>query len=270
MSSPLRIIHDKNSRGEKLAMISLYDAPSAKICCDNGVDVLLVGDSLGNVILGFETTIPVTMEDMIRHTGAVVRGVQSSSRPNVPVIADLPFGSYGDAISAMKNGVALMQTGAHAVKLEGAGNSSLRAIDALVQTGAPVMGHLGFTPQASLQKNEIVQGKNRDGAEQLLQDAKKLEAAGCFALVLETVALETAAEITHQILIPTIGIGAGPACDGQVLVWHDLIGLSEHNFRFVKKYADAKGVLSQAAHDYIREVQGGTFPTKENGWKRNP
>lgn len=269
MSSPLRIFFDKKSRGEKLAMISLYDAPSAKICCDNGVDTLLVGDSLGNVILGFETTIAVTINDMIRHTEAVVRGAKSSSRPNVPIVADLPFGSYSDETSAVKNGVALLQAGAHALKLEGASPLSLRAIEALIQTGAPVMGHLGFTPQSSLQKNEIVQGKNCDSAKQLLDEAKKLEAAGCFAIVLETLAMETAEEITSQISIPTIGIGAGPDCDGQVLVWHDLIGLSEHNFRFVRKFADARGVLSQAANDYIREVQNSAFPTIENGWKRN-
>ena len=270
MSSPLRVFFDKKSRGEKLAMISLYDAPSAKICCDNGADTLLVGDSLGNVILGFETTILVSMDDMIRHTGAVVRGSKSSSRPNVPIVADLPFGSYSDEISAVKNGVALLQTGAHALKLEGASTLALRAIDALVQTGAPVMGHLGFTPQSSLQKNEIVQGRNPDSARQILEDAQKLETAGCFAIVLETVALETAAEITQTLSIPTIGIGAGPDCDGQVLVWHDLIGLSEHKFRFVKKFADAHGVLSQAANDYIRDVQGSAFPTTENGWKRTP
>ena len=268
MSSPLRIFLDKKSRGQKLAMISLYDAPSAKICADSGVDALLVGDSLGNVILGFESTIPVTMDDMIRHTGAVLRGVQSSSNSATPVVADLPFGSYGDERSAVKNGVALMQIGAHSVKLEGAGEIALRAIDSLVQTGTPVMGHLGFTPQSSLQKNEIVQGKTGDSAQKILEEARKLEAAGCFAIVLETVALETAAEITQALSISTIGIGAGPDCDGQVLVWHDLIGLSEHKFRFVKKYADAHGVLSQAAGDYIREVQGSAFPTSENGWKR--
>lgn len=270
MSSPLRVFFDKKSRGEKLAMISLYDAPSAKICCENGVDALLVGDSLGNVILGFESTIPVTSEDMIRHTGAVVRGVKSCSRPTTPIVADLPFGSYGDEISAVKNGVALLQAGAHAVKLEGAGSLSLRAIDALVQTGAPIMGHLGFTPQSSLQKNEIVQGKNCESAQKILEDAQKLEDAGCFAIVLETVALEAAAEITNQLSIPTIGIGAGPDCDGQILVWHDLIGWSEHSFRFVKKFADARGVLSQATKDYIQEVQGSAFPTEDHGWKQTP
>lgn len=269
MSSPLRIFFDKKNRGEKLAMVSLYDAPSAKICCDNGVDALLVGDSLGNVILGFETTVPVTMEDMIRHTGAVVRGAKASSRPTVPVVADLPFGSYSDVRRAVQNGVALMQAGAHALKLEGAGSQALLAIDALVQAGAPVMGHLGFTPQSSLQKNEIVQGRSPESAQQILEEAKKLEAAGCFGVVLETVALETAEEITRELSMSTIGIGAGPNCDGQVLVWHDLIGLSEHNFRFVKKFADAQGVFSQAASDYIREVQGSAFPTSENGWKRN-
>jgi 3-methyl-2-oxobutanoate hydroxymethyltransferase len=267
--SPLRIFQERKSAAQKLAMISLYDAPSAKIACESGADALLVGDSLGNVVLGFDSTVPVTMGDMIRHTGAVARGAKSSSRPDVPVISDLPFGSYSDERSAIENGVALMQNGAHALKLEGGSTLSLRAIETLVQTGAPVMGHLGFTPQSSLQMNQIVQGKDDESARRLLRDAQSLQEAGCFAVVLEAVALETAEEITRELSIPTIGIGAGAACDGQVLVWHDLIGWSDHNFRFVKKYADAKGMLLQATQEFVRETQSGAFPTNANGWKRD-
>lgn len=266
MISPLKIFRDKKTRAEKLAMISLYDAPSAFLACEAGADAILVGDSLGNVILGFDNTVPVTIEDMIRHTGAVVRGAKTSSHPDVPIIADLPFGTYSDVASALKNGVALMQVGAHALKVEGASTRVLQAIDALVQTGAPVMGHLGFTPQSSLQKNEIVQGKSREGAEQLLREAQQLEAAGCFGIVLETVAMEAAARISREISIATIGIGSGPDCDGQVLVWHDLVGLSPQNFRFAKAFADARQLLAQATRDYVEEVHAQAFPTREHGW----
>lgn len=268
MASPLRVFYDKKKAAQKLAMISLYDAPSAKISANSGADALLVGDSMGNVILGYDSTIPVTMSDMLRHTGAVVRGAKSSSHPEVPVVADLPFGSYSDEISAIKNGVALMQEGAHAVKLEGAHPQALRAIEALVQSGVPVMGHLGFTPQSILQKNVIIQGRDETSAQTLLQEALAVQKAGCFGIVLEMVAEETAAQLTRELSISTIGIGAGIDCDGQVLVWHDLIGLSEHSFRFVKKFADAKSLLVQAATDYVDEVQNGSFPTDANSWKR--
>ncbi len=268
MASPLRIFYDKKQAAQKLAMVSLYDAPSAKMSCNGGADALLIGDSLGNVILGYDSTIPVTMSDMLRHTGAVVRGAKSSERPAVPIVADLPFGSYSDEISAVKNGVALMHEGAHAVKLEGAHPQALRAIEALVQSGVPVMGHLGFTPQSSLQKNTIVQGRDEAGAEALFREGRAVQDAGCFSIVLEMVAQETAAQMTRELAISTIGIGAGLDCDGQVLVWHDLIGLSEHSFRFAKKFADAQGVLSQATTDYVNEVHNGTFPTEANGWKR--
>lgn len=269
MSSPLRIFHDKKSAAQKLAMISLYDAPTAKLSCESGADALLVGDSLGNVILGYDTTVQVTMIDMLSHTGAVVRGAKSSSRPDVPVVADLPFGSYSTEEDALRNGIALMQTGAHALKLEGAGSQALRAVEALVQAGAPVMGHLGFTPQSSLQKNEIVQGRTNQSAQVLLQEARALQEAGCFSLVLEMVAHETAAEIAQALAISVIGIGAGIDCDGQVLVWHDLVGWSEHNFRFVKKYAETQKTLSQATDEFVREVHESTFPTEAHGWKRN-
>lgn len=269
MASPLRIFYDKKRAAQKLAMISLYDAPSAKIACESDADALLVGDSLGNVILGYDTTVPVTMTDMLSHTGAVVRGAKSSSRPETPVVADLPFGSYFTEKSALENGLALMQTGAHALKLEGAGPRVLQAIEVLAEAGAPVMGHLGFTPQSSLQKNEIVQGRTEDSARVLLQEARALQEAGCFSLVLEMVAQETAAEIAQKLEISVIGIGAGLDCDGQVLVWHDLVGWSEHNFRFVKRYAEARKVLLEATSEFVQEVHQSTFPDETRGWKRS-
>lgn len=269
MHSPLKIFNDKKKRREKLAMISLYDAPSAMLASEAGADALLIGDSLGNVILGYESTLHVTLSDMARHTGAVVRGVKKSSRPGIPIIADVPFGYCADAERALEAGIELMQAGAHAVKMEGASTRVVEAIDALVQNGVPVMGHLGFTPQSALQKQEIVQGRSAAQARVLLDEAKQLEDVGCFSVVLEAVALEAAEKITSTLSISTIGIGAGPDCEGQVLVWNDLIGLSSETFRFTKHFADARGVLSQAVREYVEEVHAQTFPTNDNGWAMN-
>lgn len=248
-------------------MISLYDAPSATLCSDAGADCLLVGDSLGNVILGYDDFVSVTMEDMIRHTGAVSRGARRSSRPNVPVVADLPFGTYTSVAEATRNGAALLRAGAHAVKLEGAGPASLAAIRSLIEMGAPVVGHLGFTPQSALNFSGVVQGKTGEAADLLLHGALALQEAGCSALVLEAVPMEVAASVTQALSIPTVGIGAGAGCDGQVLVWHDLIGLTPGPpLRFVKRYADARAVLADAARDYVEEVHSGAFPKAEHGW----
>jgi 3-methyl-2-oxobutanoate hydroxymethyltransferase len=264
--SPLKVFYDKKARTEKIAMISLYDAPSATLACDAGADVLLVGDSLGSVILGYESTLYVTLGDMARHTGAVVRGAKSSSRPETPVVADLPFGYCADEARALEAAMVLMQSGAHAVKLEGASTRNVNAIEALVQNGVPVMAHLGFTPQSALQKRAVVQGRTTEEANELLGQARRVEAAGCFGVVLETIALEAAGQITRELAISTIGIGAGLGCDGQVLVWHDLIGLSPQKFRFVKRFAEARDTLAQAAHEYVEAVHAQTFPTAENGW----
>lgn len=270
--APLQVFHRKKQRGEHIAVISLYDAPTARLCCDAGVDALLVGDSLGNVILGYENTIPVTLDDMVRHTAAVVRGVKQSSRPAVPVIGDLPFGSYHGAFdSVARHGTALMQTGAQALKLEGGNPPAIAAAERLVQMGAPVMGHLGYTPQSALRFQQVVQGKTAVSAMQLVTAARRLEDAGCFSIVLEAIPLEVAARITAEVSIPTIGIGAGPACDGQVLVWHDLAGLTgAEPFRFVKRFAQAYGVLREAARDYVSEVQSGAFPSHEQAWNMAP
>lgn len=268
MPSVSRLFGGARSRGELLTMISLYDAPSAALCCDAGVDVLLVGDSLGNVILGYESTVSVTMEDMLHHTAAVARGAKGSARPEVPVVGDLPFGSYASVELATTNGAKLVRAGAHAVKLEGAGDGALAAIRALVEMGVPVVGHLGYTPQSSLRFESVVQGKTVAAAERLLQEARSLEEAGCCAMVLEVVPAEVARRVTGEISIPTIGIGAGAGCDGQVLVWHDLAGLTPGKpLRFVRRYADAHALLTQAARDYIGEVRSGAFPQPEHGWQ---
>ena len=266
-ASPVRLFGGAKARGEKLAMISLYDAPTAALCCDAGVDVILVGDSLGNVVLGHESTVPVTMEDMLLHTATVARGVRSSSRPDVPVIADLPFGTYATVAHATKNGADLMRAGAHGVKLEGAGEAAIAAVRALDGMGAPVVGHLGYTPQSALSFAGVVQGKTGAAASRLLDEALRLEKAGCCAIVLEVVPVEVARRVTEALSIPTIGIGAGGECDGQVLVWHDLAGLTPGKpLRFVKRYADAHSLLAEAAEGFIEEVRSGAFPRPEHGW----
>lgn len=255
-------------RGEPISMVSLYDAPTAALCCEAGVESLLVGDSLGNVVLGHEGFTSATMEDMLRHTAAVARGVARSSRAGeVPVVADLPFGSYSTVADAAHNGAALIRAGAHALKLEGAGTSSLRAIEALVEMGAPVVGHLGFTPQSSLKFSGVVQGKTGEAAARVLEEARRLDAAGCVAVVLEAVPSEVAQRVTAEISTATIGIGAGGRCNGQVLVWHDMIGYGPgKTLRFVKRYADVHSLLSEAAAGFAREVRSGEFPAEEHGW----
>lgn len=266
-ASPVRLFAGAKARGEKLAMISLYDAPTAALCCDAGVDVILVGDSLGNVVLGHESTVPVTMEDMLGHTAAVARGTRSSTRPDVPIIADLSFGSYATVANATENGASLMRVGAHGVKLEGAGEAALSAIRALDAMGAPVVGHLGYTPQSALRFAGVVQGKTGEAASRLLEDTLRLEEAGCRAVVLEVVPVEVARRVTEALSIPTIGIGAGAGCDGQVLVWHDLAGLTPGKpLRFVKQYVDAHSLLAGAAEAFIGEVRSGAFPQPEHGW----
>lgn len=265
--SPIQTMREAKTRGEQIAMVSLYDAPTATLCSDAGADCLLVGDSLGNVVLGYDDFVSVTMEDMIRHTGAVSRGARKSMRPGVPVVADLPFGTYTGVAEATRNGAALLRAGAHAVKLEGAGPSSLGAVRALIQMGAPVVGHLGFTPQSALNFSGVVQGKTGEAADLLLHDALALQEVGCSVLVLEAVPREVAEFVTQTLSMPTVGIGAGAGCDGQVLVWHDLIGLTPGPpLRFVKRYADARTLLTGAARDYVEEVRSGTFPRAEHGW----
>ena len=251
------------ARGEKWPMLTAYDALTARVFDEAGIPVLLVGDSAGMVIFGHDTTIPVTLDELIPLTAAVVRGTSRAL-----IVADLPFGSYQSSPeAALAAGIRfLKEAGAHAVKLEG-GHRVLRQAEELVAAGIPVMGHLGLTPQSvNVFGGYRVQGRGEDG-EQLLQDAKALEAAGAFAVVLECVPAELAARVTGAVSIPTIGIGAGPGCDAQVLVWQDMAGLSPRTPKFVKRYADVAGVLGQAARSFADEVVGGQFPSEEYSYR---
>lgn len=268
--SPLQIFARKKQSQTPLAMIALSDAPSAQIACDAGIDALLVGDSLGNTALGFDSTIPVTMDDIAHHLNAVLRGVKSSSRPDVPVIADMPFGSYATPETGVKNAVRLMQLGAHAVKIEGTQavySEAGRVFNLCELAGIPVMGHLGFTPQSSLQFAGIVQGKTAKDAKHLLDDALRLARSGCFALVLEAMTTQVAREITSQLKIPTVGIGAGQNCDGQVLVWHDLVGITAKPFKMARAFASTREVWTSAIQTYCGEVAAAGFPNAQNSWE---
>jgi 3-methyl-2-oxobutanoate hydroxymethyltransferase len=251
------------ARGEKWPMLTAYDALTAHVFDEAGIPVLLVGDSAAMVVFGHDTTIPVTLDELIPLTAAVVRGTSRAL-----IVADLPFGSYQSSPeAALTAGVRfLKEAGAHAVKLEG-GHRVLRQAEELVAAGIPVMGHLGLTPQSvNVFGGYRVQGRGEDG-ERLLQDAKALEAAGAFAVVLECVPAELAARVTGAISIPTVGIGAGPGCDAQVLVWQDMAGLSPRTPKFVKRYADVAGVLGQAARSFADEVVGGQFPSEEYSYR---
>ena len=253
----------KNSKGIKpLTMITAYDYAFAKIFDQAGVDMILVGDSLGNVILGYSSTLPVTMADMIHHTKAVTRACSRTL-----VVADMPFMSYQvNTEQALTNaGRLVKEAGAHAVKLEG-GAEITATIEKLVQSGIPVIGHLGLTPQSVNQLGGFkVQGKTLSAAQKILQDAQALAAAGVFALVLECIPHQLALKITESVKIPTIGIGAGNNCDGQVLVCNDLLGLNtEFTPKFVKKYRNLQQEIFTATQEYINDVQTRTFPATEH------
>jgi 3-methyl-2-oxobutanoate hydroxymethyltransferase len=245
-------------RGERFAMLTAYDALSAGLLDEAGIPLILVGDTLGMVVLGYETTLPVTMEDMLHHTAAVVRGSS-----NALVIGDMPFMSYQSSIEeGMRNaGRFLKEAGAKAVKLEGGGRV-VELVGNLTEAGIPVMGHLGLTPQSVHQLGGYrVQGREQEQAFRMMQDAKDLEAAGVFALVLEAVPADFAREITTILEVPTIGIGAGPGCDGQVLVWHDFLGINTaKTAKFVKRYASLGDEIMTAASRFAREVADGSYP----------
>ena len=247
---------------EPIAMITAYDYPSAKLAQEAGADILLVGDSLGMVVLGYDSTIPVTLEDMIHHSKAVTRGADQSF-----VVADLPFATYHGSIDrTIANAARLMQEGrVHALKLEG-GAEIAEYVEACVRAGIPVMGHIGLTPQSVLQLGGWkIQGKSLEQAEKLVQDAKALEQAGAFSIVLEMVPEELAAHITEQLTIPTIGIGSGRYCDGQVLVYHDVLNYATPiKPRFVKQYADIGNTVQTAIAQYVSEVKNRQFPGEEN------
>jgi len=244
---------------KKITCLTAYDYPTARLMDEAGVDVVLVGDSVAMVVLGYESTLPLTMEESLHHTKAVRRGVQRAL-----VVADMPFGTYqGDVNEALKNAVRFVkEAGAEAVKVEG-GERRLEVISRLTEAEIPVMGHVGLTPQSvHAMGGYRVQGKTERAAEQLLRDARAVEAAGAFAIVLEGIPRELAAEITKSVRIPTIGIGAGPDCDGQILVLHDLLGLTfQEPPRFARRYANVGEVISQAVREYCADVQGGSFPS---------
>jgi len=251
------------ARGEKWAMLTSYDVLSASVFDDAGIPVLLVGDSAGNTVFGHPTTLPVTLDDLIPLVRAVTVGA-----PHALVVADLPFGSYeaSDAL-AVASGVRLLKEGgAHAVKLEGGVRSAAR-VRALVAAGIPVMGHVGFTPQAEHALGGYrVQGRG-DAASAVLADATAVAAAGAFAVVLEMVPASVARTVTTTLEIPTVGIGAGADCDAQVLVWQDFAGLTAGRTpRFVKRYADMRTTLTDAARQYAADVRDGTFPTPEHSF----
>jgi 3-methyl-2-oxobutanoate hydroxymethyltransferase len=254
----------KKESKEPIVMITAYDYPSAQMVDEAGVDIILVGDSLGMVVLGYENTLPVTMEDMLRHTAAVVRGSKRAI-----VVGDMPFMSYQlSPEQALDNaGRFIKEAGAHAVKLEG-GEEVLEAIKKITDAGIPVMGHIGLTPQSIHRIGGYrVQGRDEETALKLKKDAKLLEEAGCFSIVLEAVPTQLAKEITESLSIPTIGIGAGPYCDGQVLVYHDVLGIfQEFKPKFVKRYANLRDQIVDAVKQYVSEVKEGIFPDEEHSY----
>jgi 3-methyl-2-oxobutanoate hydroxymethyltransferase len=258
----LLTLQGKKRRGEPITMLTAYDYPTALAIDNAGVDSILVGDSLGMVVLGYENTLPVTMEDMLHHCKAVSRGAK-----NAFLIGDMPFMSYQvSSQDALRNaGRFLQEAGMDAVKLEG-GRERLDAIRAIVGAGIPVMGHLGLTPQSVHQMGGFrPQGRSQAAAVLLLKDALLLQEAGCFSLVLESIPARLASLVSERLDIPTIGIGAGGGCDGQVLVTHDLLGLFERfTPRFVKKYANLHSEMVKAFQLYITEVQEGIFPSGEH------
>ncbi len=254
--------------GPKLTMITAYDYHTARLAEAAGIDLLLVGDSLGMVVLGYSSTVPVTMEEMLHHTRAVVRGA-----PHTHVVADLPFMTYqiSDAQAMESAGRLLKEGGADAVKLEG-GQAMAGRVRALVAAGIPVMGHVGLTPQSAGSLGGFrVQGRGLDAAMGILADAAAIVAAGAYAVVVEAVPTELAALMTERLAAPTIGIGAGPACDGQILVLHDLLGLEDRIApRFAKRYADLGTVTRDAFATFAAEVRDGAFPDAEHSYAMKP
>ncbi|MFD8630850.1 MULTISPECIES: 3-methyl-2-oxobutanoate hydroxymethyltransferase [unclassified Streptomyces] len=250
-------------RGEKWPMLTAYDAMTASVFDEAGIPVILVGDSMGNCHLGYDTTVPVTMDQMTMLSAAVVRGTSRSL-----VVGDMPFGSYQEGpVQALRSATRLVkEAGVGAVKLEG-GERSLAQTELIVQSGIPVMSHLGLTPQSVNAMGYRVQGRGDEAAHQLLRDAKAAQDAGAFAVVLELVPAELAAEVTRSLHIPTVGIGAGAECDAQVLVWTDMMGLTGGKMpKFVKQYANLRQTMNDAAKAFAEDVVGGTFPQAEHAF----
>jgi 3-methyl-2-oxobutanoate hydroxymethyltransferase len=258
----VRDLQQAKAAGERWPMLTAYDYSTARVFDDASIPVLLVGDSAANVIYGYDTTVPVTIDELLPLVRGVVRGATRAL-----VVADLPFGSYNASpAQALESATAFMKSGgAQAVKLEG-GQRVAPQVEALVSAGIPVMAHIGLTPQSvNVLGGYRVQGRGDEAAHRMLQDAKALQQAGAFAVVLEVVPSEVAAEITRQIDIPTIGIGAGPSCDAQVLVWQDMAGLRTGKAaKFVKEYANVGGILTEAASRFADEVRTGAYPSAEH------
>lgn len=254
------VLQEMKRKGEKIAMLTAYDYTTATIIDAAGVDVILVGDSASNVMAGHETTLPITLDQMIYHASSVVRGIDRAL-----IVVDLPFGSYqGNSKEALNSSIRIMkESGAHAVKLEG-GAEIKESIERILTAGIPVMGHLGLTPQSIYKFGTYaVRAKEEDEAVRLLHDAHVLEAAGCFALVLEKIPAALATKVAQQVSIPVIGIGAGGGVDGQVLVFHDVVGLTqEFNPRFLRRYANLSELITGAVGNYVKDVKSKDFPNK--------
>ena len=265
MTNTITTFKEQKLKGDKITMLTAYDYSTAKLMDNAGINGILIGDSLGMTMLGYEDTLSVTMEDMIHHTACVARGAK-----NALVVADMPFMSYQVSVEeAVRNAGRLMKEGrAQAVKLEG-GASVCKQIKAITEASIPVMAHLGLTPQSVNAFGGFkVQGKSLEAARTLIEDAKRVEEAGAFSVVLECVPAALAKIITETISIPTIGIGAGAGCDGQILVYQDMLGMySDFTPKFVKKFANVGQVMTQAFADYIKETKEGTFPTVEQSFK---
>lgn len=252
---------EMKKRGEKISMLTGYDFSLARILDDAGIDIILVGDSASNVMAGHETTLPITLDQMIYHASSVVRAVKRAL-----VVVDLPFGSYqGNSKEALSSAIRIMkESGAHAVKIEG-GSEILESVNRILSAGVPVMGHLGLTPQSIYKFGTyVVRAREEAEAQKLIEDAVLLEKAGCFAIVLEKIPAALAAEVAKKVTIPIIGIGAGNKVDGQVLVLHDMLGINkEFNPRFLRRYADLYASIHKATSDYIKDVKSRDFPNEK-------
>ena len=255
------VLQEMKARGEKISMLTSYDYTLAKIVDGAGIDIILVGDSASNVVAGHETTLPITLDNMIYHASSVVRAVKRSL-----VVVDLPFGSYqGDSQRALESSIQIMkESGAHAVKLEG-GSEIIESIERILTAGIPVMGHLGLTPQSIYKFGTYtVRAKENTEAKKLVEDVKLLEKTGCFSIVLEKIPAKLAKKVAKAVKIPIIGIGAGPDVDGQVLVLHDMLGMThEFNPRFLRRYLNLYKDINGAVENYVSDVKSGNFPNQE-------
>ncbi|MBD8488040.1 3-methyl-2-oxobutanoate hydroxymethyltransferase [Echinicola sp. CAU 1574] len=258
------VLQEMKNRGEKISMLTAYDFSMAGILDAAGIDIILVGDSASNVMAGHETTLPITLDQMIYHASSVVRAVKRAF-----VVVDIPFGSYqGNSSEALRSTIRIMkEAGAHAVKVEG-GAEIKESVVRILSAGVPVMGHLGLTPQSIYKFGTYtVRAKEEDEAEKLISDAKVLEECGCFAIVLEKIPAELAKRVAENVSIPVIGIGAGPHVDGQVLVVHDMLGITqEFKPRFLRQYADLRGIMTEAVEGYIKDVKSKDFPSEKESY----